>query len=113
MKRFFFLLICAALAAQACERLPDAPVPGRGATPKPSPGVTPAADSMVAIPLHVGRGVDGGWFQLYFTDPAAAAADQFDGGPDLPVVQAIDEALVSVDAALYSLTLYSVRRALI
>lgn len=113
MKRLFLFLICAGLALQACQPLADSQVPRRVATVTAMSEVTPSADSMVKIPLRVGRGVDGGWFQLYFTDPSDPAAEQFEGGPDLPVVQAIDNAEVSVDAALYSLTLYSVRRALV
>jgi phosphatidylserine/phosphatidylglycerophosphate/cardiolipin synthase-like enzyme len=74
---------------------------------------TPADEGPVDIPLPVGRGVDGGWYQLYFTDPANPNADQLTGGVDGPIVEAIDGAQLSVDAAMYSLGLYSVRQALI
>ncbi len=114
MKQLAFLLICLGLVSQACEpvSVSQAP-PKRQFSVTPTSVVTPSPASWTDIPLHVGRGVDGGWIQLYFTDPSDPAADQFDGGPDLPLVEAIDKAELSVDAAIYSLTLYSVRRALI
>src|SRR5512138_481884 len=115
MQRSPLLLLCLVLLLQACEPAsvqPPAP-PARGSPATPTSGVTPSPGAWAAIPMHVGRGVDGGWIQLYFTDPSAPAADQLEGGPDLPVVESIDRAGLSVDAALYSLTLYSVRRALI
>ena len=113
MKPSAYLLICLGLALQACGPLPKSQPSGRIATATAAEGVTPSTSSLQKTPLHVGRGVDGGWFQLYFTDPSDPAADQLDGGPDLPLVEAIENAVMSVDAALYSLTLYSVRRALI
>jgi len=113
MKPSAYLLICLGLALQACGPLPKSQPSGRIATATAVEGVTPSTSSLQKTPLHVGRGVDGGRFQLYFTDPSDPAADQLDGGPDLPLVEAIENAVMSVDAALYSLTLYSVRRALI
>ncbi len=74
------------------------------ATPEPS---------VKTIHLGSGYGVDGGWYQLYFTDPTDPASEQFSGGPDEPLVDAIDAAKLAVDAALYSLNLRSVRQALI
>lgn len=68
---------------------------------------------LAAIPLGAGIGVDGGWFQLYFSDPSNPIARQFTGGPEGPLVAAIESSRLSVDAALYSLTLDSIRAALI
>ncbi len=113
MKRRAFLLICLGLVVQACQPVSASQLPDRNFSVTPTSGVTPSPHSWANIPLAVGRGVDGGWIQLYFTDPSDPAADQFNGGPDLPLVEAIDKAELSVDAAIYSLTLYSVRRALI
>ncbi len=113
MRRRAFLLICLGLISQACQPVSVSQPPDRNFSATPTSGVTPSPHSWVNIPLAVGRGVDGGWIQLYFTDPSDPAADQFNGGPDLPLVEAIDKAELSVDAAIYSLTLYSVRRALI
>jgi phosphatidylserine/phosphatidylglycerophosphate/cardiolipin synthase-like enzyme len=63
--------------------------------------------------LAVGYAFDGGRIQLYFTDPTNRAAKQLSGGLDGPLVAAIDSARLTVDAALYSLSLNSVRRALV
>lgn len=69
--------------------------------------------ALTKIPLQVGYGVRGPWFELYFTDPTNPAAKQITGGPDGPLVDAINSARLSVDAAMYSLSLNSVRYALI
>jgi phosphatidylserine/phosphatidylglycerophosphate/cardiolipin synthase-like enzyme len=83
------------------------------ATVAAPPGSASAMDELVPIPLHVGYGVRGSWFELYFTDPQNPASGQFSGGIDSPLVQAIDDARLSVHAAMYSLTLHSVRDALV
>ncbi|MGE5073032.1 MAG: phospholipase D-like domain-containing protein, partial [Anaerolineae bacterium] len=46
-------------------------------------------------------------------DPSNPNADQLTGGLDGPIVEAIDGAQLSVDAAIYSIGLYDVRQALI
>jgi phosphatidylserine/phosphatidylglycerophosphate/cardiolipin synthase-like enzyme len=53
------------------------------------------------------------WFTLYFSDPDSPTAGSFRGGPDAALAQAIREARLSVDAAIYHLNLWSVRDALI
>jgi phosphatidylserine/phosphatidylglycerophosphate/cardiolipin synthase-like enzyme len=53
------------------------------------------------------------WLQIYFTDPAATTATNYEGGPDQPLAQAIASARLSVDVAAYSLNLWSIRDALI
>jgi len=47
---------------------------------------------------------------IYFTAPAN---DQFRGGPDQFLVEALDQSRIQIDAALYDLDLWSVRNALI
>ncbi len=47
---------------------------------------------------------------IYFTAPAN---DEFRGGPDQFLVEALDQARTGIDAALYDLNLWSVRNALI
>jgi len=47
---------------------------------------------------------------IYFTAPAN---DEFRGGPDQFLVEALDQARIGIDAALYDLNLWSVRNALI
>jgi phosphatidylserine/phosphatidylglycerophosphate/cardiolipin synthase-like enzyme len=63
--------------------------------------------------LKVGYGANGGWYEVYFTDPANPFSSQGTGGADGPLVAAIDSARESVDVAAYSLSLNSVRNALI
>ncbi len=75
-----------------------------------SPG---SVNSPTPIPLLVGYDVHGSWFDLYFTDPTNPDGKQLTGGPDGPLVSAIDSARLSVDAAIYSLSLDSVRYALV
>jgi phosphatidylserine/phosphatidylglycerophosphate/cardiolipin synthase-like enzyme len=116
MKRFPTLVVSALLLLQACQPIPATSNP-RGQVPAailPSPASSPnSVDSPNEISMPVGYGFDGGWYQLYFTNPADPAADQLNGGPDNAVVAAIEGAQLSVDAALYSLTLNSVRQALL
>ncbi len=75
-------------------------------TASPGTGITP-------IDLQSGYGVRGSWFELYFTNPASPLSPQGTGGVDGPLVDAIDAARLSVDVAAYSLSLNSVRYALI
>jgi phosphatidylserine/phosphatidylglycerophosphate/cardiolipin synthase-like enzyme len=74
----------------------------------------PVSDGSVQeIPMQVGYGARGSFYEIYFTDPLSPDADRQEGGPDAPLVQAIDKAQVSVDVAAYSISLRSVRDALL
>jgi phosphatidylserine/phosphatidylglycerophosphate/cardiolipin synthase-like enzyme len=53
------------------------------------------------------------WFKVYFTDPKSPTAKSYRGGPDAELVAAIQDARLSVDAAIYDLNLWSVRDALL
>lgn len=53
------------------------------------------------------------WYSVYFTTPQDPAASTLRGGPDAALVEAIDQAVLSVDIAAYSLDLWSVRDALL
>ncbi|MFH1909365.1 MAG: phospholipase D-like domain-containing protein [Chloroflexota bacterium] len=53
------------------------------------------------------------WFQVYFTDPASPDAKYYSGGPDEALAAAIHSARLSVDMAVYSLNLWSIRDALL
>jgi phosphatidylserine/phosphatidylglycerophosphate/cardiolipin synthase-like enzyme len=81
--------------------------------PTTDSGAETPSSKLTDIPLGAGYGVDGGWFQLYFTDPINPLAAQKTGGPDGPLADAIDEARLSVDVAIYSLSLNSIRDALL
>jgi|KBSSwiStaDraftv2_1062776.scaffolds.fasta_scaffold20955_5 phosphatidylserine/phosphatidylglycerophosphate/cardiolipin synthase-like enzyme len=84
-------------------RLPGTQIP---TTPTTGTEITP-------IDLQVGYGVRGPWFELYFTNPASPISSQGTGGVDGPLVQSINAAHLSVDVAAYSISLNSVRDALI
>ena len=51
--------------------------------------------------------------EVYFTDPSAIHASDYEGGPDGVLNSAIDAARLSVDVSAYSLNLWSIRDALI
>ena len=104
---FFVLLIVSSLLS-ACGNVPAVPATETNIplTPLPGTNTTP-------IELQSGYGVRGTWFELYFTNPASPLSPQGTGGVDGPLVAAIDAAHLSVDVAAYSLSLNSVRNALI
>jgi phosphatidylserine/phosphatidylglycerophosphate/cardiolipin synthase-like enzyme len=78
-----------------------------------TPSSEPTSQVPVEIPLKVGFGARGSWYEVYFTDPANPFSPQGSGGVDGPLVEAIDSAREGVDVAAYSLSLNSVRNALI
>jgi phosphatidylserine/phosphatidylglycerophosphate/cardiolipin synthase-like enzyme len=89
------------------------PTPPTADSPLGAGSGTQASAPLTDILLGAGYGVDGGWFQLYFTDPLSPLASQKTGGPDGPLAAAIDSARLTVDVAIYSLSLNSIRNALI
>lgn len=104
MSKIFKLLVptLLAIAILSCTPDPTATLsPGTS-----SPGLTP-------IPLPAGYGAASSWYEIYFTEPFSPVAHSETGGPDGPLVDSLDSARESVDVAAYSLTLDSVRRALI
>jgi phosphatidylserine/phosphatidylglycerophosphate/cardiolipin synthase-like enzyme len=106
MKTFnrFITLLLAVAVVSACADVTSTPEVDITETP---------VDEFTPIDLQVGRGVRGPWFELYFTDPANPFSSQGTGGVDGPLVEAIDAARLSVDVAAFSITLNSVRNALI
>ena len=97
--RFFILFLIASIALSACGQAAPTPVPGTEA-------VTP-------IDLQAGYGIRGSWFELYVTNPDSPLSPQGTGGVDGPLVESIDSARLSIDVAAYSISLNSVRNALI
>ena len=81
------------------------PIPGRP-TASQVPVVTEPG------PVTASGSVNG-WLQIYFTDPTALHARDYEGGPDEILAAAIDQARLSVDVAAYSLNLWSIEDALI
>jgi phosphatidylserine/phosphatidylglycerophosphate/cardiolipin synthase-like enzyme len=106
------------LAILACS-LSQGPAVGSASTQTPPfstavPGAGPAANSgLTEIPLLSGYGARGPFFEIYFTDPFNPASAKEEGGPDMPLVAAINAARISVDVAAYSLNLYSIQDALL
>ncbi|MCL4529290.1 MAG: phospholipase D-like domain-containing protein [Chloroflexi bacterium] len=116
MKRFIVLFFAICIVTIACGGSYTAtPLPPTKVPPKVSATAAPstAAPALTEIPMRVGYGVSGSWFELYFTDPTNPAAKQKTGGPDGPLAAAIDSARLSVDLAIYSFNLKSVRDALL
>jgi phosphatidylserine/phosphatidylglycerophosphate/cardiolipin synthase-like enzyme len=112
MKKTMTCIIAFLILMTACESTtPTATIaPPSDLTPVP---VTETSVPLKEIPLGAGYGMDGGWYQLYFTDPLSPLASQKTGGPDGPLAEAIDAARLSVDVAAYSLSLNSIRDALL
>ena len=77
------------------------------------PTTQTSGTEITPINLQAGYGVRGSWFELYFTNPASPLSSQGTGGVDGPLVEAIDAARLSIDVAAYSISLNSVRNALI
>ncbi|KAF0107835.1 MAG: phospholipase D/Transphosphatidylase [Anaerolineaceae bacterium] len=101
------LFLALFIVLNACITTPSLPptstaMPGTPITPALAPTLTPLPGPST-----------GGWLEIYFTSPSAPDASSYEGGPDEILAAAIDDAILSVDAASYSLNLWSIRDALI
>ena len=97
-----FLLLLVTLSACAIPK---------GGSPQPLATevvVTPFTVTPSVVPPTV---VTADWFQVYFTNPAAPMAEDYAGGPDEVLADAIHAARLSLDVAVYSLNLWSIRNA--
>ena len=97
--RILVLLLIAGLTLSACDAVTETPIPN--------------TDDITPIDLQAGYGIRGPWFELYMTNPDSPLSSQGTGGLDGPLVEAIDAARLSIDVAAYSISLNSVRYALI
>ena len=114
MKKTLTYILAFLILMTACESVTPANSSALPASPTPkADSVTPASATLTDIPLGAGYGVNGGWYELYFTNPQSPLASQKTGGPDGPLAAAIDSARLTVDVAAYSITLNSIRDALI
>jgi phosphatidylserine/phosphatidylglycerophosphate/cardiolipin synthase-like enzyme len=104
--RILFLMLVTSLVLSACIDVTPTTKPDADITQTP-------ADEYTPIDLQAGYGWRGPWFELYFTNPDSPLSPQGTGGVDGPLVEAIDAARLSVDVAAYSISLNSVRYALI
>ena len=114
MRKTKFYIFTISLLLAACRPVAAAKVADPVTSPSPQAGSGAGTSTFLRdIPLGAGYGVDGGWFELYFTNPQSPLASQNTGGPDGPLASAIDTAHLSVDVAAYSLSLNSIRDALL
>ncbi len=116
MKRILPLLFVLLLAAFACASEPGTLTLVTVTPPSPensTPAAAPAPENGSNLPVQVGYGYGASFYEVYFTEPFDRASLQEEGGIDSPLVQAIDGARVSVDIAAYSLSLSSIRNALL
>jgi len=106
LNRIFVLLLVASFVLSACSDVITTSTPVVDITQTP-------ADEYTPIDLQAGYGLRGPWFELYMTNPDSPLSPQGTGGLDGPLVDAIGAARLSIDVAAYSISLNSVRNALI
>jgi len=113
MKRFAFILIAILFSASGC--LPDTPTETETPLTQPPPAdVTETPEfELTEIQLPAGYGAHASWIDIYFTDPESPLSPQETGGIDGPLEASIDSARLTVDVAIYSMSLRSIRDALI
>ncbi len=101
----------------ACAPSTATPIVGGGTSTPTSPVVatdTPFGRQHIEpIPVHVGYGGQGTFFEIYFTDPANPASKQQTGGVEQALIASVDAARLSVDVAIYSLSLRELGNALL
>lgn len=112
MKKTLIYIFTFLILLTACGSVPPAQT-AAPLTPPIAGSAVESSQSLTDVVLPAGYGAKGPWFELYFTDPAGPLASQKTGGPDGPLVEAIDAAKLSVDVAIYSLSLNSIRDALL
>jgi len=103
----FFALAALVLASLACGAPADLP-----GVVTAVPPTTAASLPGGPLAIDVGFAYAGPFYEVYFTDPFNRAAQMQEGGPDIPLVAAMDKARLSLDMAVYSLSLKSIRDAL-
>jgi phosphatidylserine/phosphatidylglycerophosphate/cardiolipin synthase-like enzyme len=106
----YFLAIC--LLILGCQLGSGVVSTAQPVTVVPS-GVIGTPGVLTDIPMRIGYGVSGSWFELYFTDPTNPAQTQETGGPDGPLAASLDSARVTIDMAAYSLNLRDVESSLL
>ena len=112
-KRCLPLVLLIGILFSACV-----PATSTGTTPAGTTNEAPGTDTPVTpvleeIPVYVGHGAKGSFFEIYFTDPSNPASKQQSGGIELALIASIDAARLSVDVAVYSFSLREVGNALL
>lgn len=72
-----------------------------------------APGAAIPIQLAAGYGAKLSNIDIYFTNPNSVLASQETGGPDGPLILAIDAARLSIDLAMYNLNLENISTALL
>ncbi|MBN1451284.1 MAG: DUF1669 domain-containing protein [Anaerolineales bacterium] len=107
-----FVLITLSLLGSACEAgTPTTETPQT--QPAPVDVTETPGFELTEVPLPAGYGAHASWIDIYFTDPESPLASQETGGPDGPLAASIDAARLTVDVAVYSMSLRTIRDALI
>jgi len=106
--RFLSIIFVIGIILSSCDEATQTATPEIGGT-----SIATSGTELIPIDLEAGYGVQGPWFELYFTDPTSPLSTQGTGGADGPLVKSIDAARLTIDVAAYSLSLNSVRYALI
>lgn len=114
MKRLCLAILALVLSTLACVTAPETPgvvtvAPQGFSTETPMAQAAPGEP----IPLQVGYGYRGSFYEVYFTDPFNPVSKRQEGGIDIPLTRAIENAKISVDLAVYSMSLNSIRDALL
>ena len=116
MKRYAFILITTLFITSACLSEPPG-TPTETKTPQTQPAPVNVTETPVfeltEITLPAGYGAQSSWIDIYFTDPESPLAPQETGGLDGPLAASIDSARLTLDVAIYSLSLRTIRDALI
>ncbi|RJP46967.1 MAG: DUF1669 domain-containing protein [Anaerolineaceae bacterium] len=116
-KRLTFYVLLFTIILSACTAATSTPMGGGGTATPASPVIvtgTPFGQQQIEpIPVHVGYGGQGTFFEIYFTDPANPASKQQTGGIEQALIASIDAARLSVDVAIYSLSLRELGNALL
>lgn len=105
-RRFQYGLIILSLLLFACGEVAQTSTPEVDLTRTPGDELTP-------IDLQAGYGARGSWFEVYVTNPDSPLSPQGTGGIDGPLTASLDTARLSIDVAAYSVTLNSIRNALL
>jgi len=112
---FGFILIILIVLVPACET--QIPTTTTTETPLTQPAPVDVTETpgfeLTEIQLPAGYGAHASWIDIYFTDPESPLASQETGGLDGPLAAAIDAARLTVDVAVYSMSLRTIRDALI
>ena len=112
-KRITFYVLLILIILSACAPVTATASPPVEETEEAPETDTPAPPMIEEIPVHVGYGYQGSFYEVYFTDPANPASKQESGGIEQAIIASIDAARLSVDVAIYSLSLRELGNALL